>query len=879
MSVIDQERNGKGIQTLGTEFQDLVAAGHGCIIPHTNGKTYCVFARNFLNAVDERRLYISFTADNGVTWSVPTQLTSGHWDDDPSGIQLDTSSTASDIGVIFNRATNPITINSCILTRIGIDQSSLALTTPVDPITGSPAQFKYASLVKVAAGYKIFAITSNFISTASVQVYANPNFTDNTWTGSVLANFWGGSTFNPFSLVVKRLANGDLAAISVVRSALNGTAAQGPGNTPKAIVRTDVMTSFSNDDGATWSTVQNLTNYAGTPSLDLAGLTVALAADLTQLSDGTIVVAYQEGVTPQYVDNNTTLVLPSNAGNVTCAIYHSGKNYLILGADDVTNGGIFIFNLTGQTVTHINTSSTPAIWGNSIQSMDLSSDEKYLAVGHTAGLEIIDTTNASIAAWTITPIRTTTTPASRVASMHKVRFDSSGYTLFVSYGTASATNVYGFLIDASAPSSLTDLMSTVGGTVANVEFVVTSGCVYALPLAGRISRTNKTTGADVYTTNIGGSSSWSVLAYDTVNIELVLGGQQATGESGISRVSDTGSTFSVIASFNSGTNPTGPNATFIPAEFQEVPGNGIFFHGGTDSGASTLGYYSFGIQKPLGYLGFTRNDLDLGENVWGTPIQCGAVLKSASWFLSAAGAAATMFSLTKSGRPRYAFFPYNTGTHQLTTAGVDFYDMTNTLHLASFDKLQKISLAADSIDTLICYFRKADLTIDTGQWSAAIAFVEPDTRRLSMRARILNTYTKTLNMRARIRTNPTVTIDMRARIVIANCISMRAHIVPVKLATIQMRARILGTKNTKVLNSFNVSRIGQARIEFTFFAGSANVRGQTLSMQARIVKAMQTRITGVFLVYNLRSGAQNVSLGVNQTTYQILRMRARISNP
>jgi hypothetical protein len=878
MAVIDLERNQKGIQTLGTEFQDLVAAGHGCVIAHTNGYTYCVFARNYSNAVDERRLYISKSTDNGVTWSAPTQLTSGNWDDNPSGIQLDTSSTTSDIGVVFTRATDPVTINSCTLTRIGIDQSTLALTTPVDPITGSPTGLKYPSLVKVAAGYKIFSITAVYASSADVSVYSNSDFTTNTWTGSTLATFWGSSTLNPFSLRVKRLANGDLAAISVVRTALNGATTQGPGNLPRAIVRTDVYVAFSADDGATWSAVQNLTNYSGTPSLDLIGLTVALDADLTQLSDGTVVVAYQEGITPQYVDSNTTLVLPSNVGNVTCAVYHSGKNYLILGCDDTTNGGLYIFDLTGQTVTHINTASTPAIWGNAVKTMDLSSDEKYLAVGHTAGLEIIDTTDPTISNWTITPIRTTTTPASRVASMHKVRFDSSGYNLYVSYGAASVSNVYGFWIDASAPSSLTDLMATIGGGVANVEFVITSGALYAIPIAGRISKTNKVTGADTYTTNIGGSSSWNTITMDDVNNEIIVTGTQSGGSNGLSRVSDTGSGFSVTQDFNTGTNPSIGSLVLGVAQNRRVNGNGLFYNYGA-SGATTAGYYSFGIQKPLGWLNFARNDLDLGENAYNSTWQGSAVLKDGSWLLMTNGANAVLISLSKSGRPRYGFFPYNTGTHQLTTTGVDFYDMTNTLHLASYDKLQKISLTSDSLDTLICYFRKADLTIDTGQWSATIAYVEPDTRRLTMRARIRNTYTQTLDMRARIKATYTAALDMRARIVFAQCVYMRARIVPITSQSMTMRARIFARKQTVLENDFLVSAAQVTKMRSLFYATYGNVRNQSLTMKARIAPVYKQRMTSGFIVYNSQSGALMLQQAAALSTLQIMQVKARIAIP
>lgn len=878
MSVIDGQRNAKGIQTLGTDFQDLVAAGHGCVIPHTNGKTYCVFARNYSNAVAERRLYISVSSDNGVTWSAPTQLTSGHWDDNPGGIQLNTASATSDLGVIFTRATDPVTTNSCVLTRIGIDQATLALTTPIDPITGSPTGFKSPSLVKVAAGYKIYVVTAVYTSSAALQVYSNSSFTTNTWVSSTLANFWGGSTLNPFSLSVKRLLNGDIAAISVVRTALNGSTSQGPGNLPKAIVRTDVMVAFSTDDGATWGTVQNLTNYSGTPSLDLAGLTVALDADLSQLTDGTIVVSYQEGITPQYVDSNTTLVLPANAGSVTSAVYHTSKNYLILGTDDTTNGGVFIFDLTGQTITHLNTASTPALWGNQVKTLALSSDGKYLAVGHVDGLEILDTTNASIAAWTNTPIRTTTTPASRVASMRSVKFDTSGYTLYVAYGAASINNVWGFLVDASSPVTLTDLMATVGGGIATVDFEVAPNCLYAVTLGGRITRTHKSTGVDVYTTNIGGASSWQVITYDDVSNEVVVGGTQFGGLNGISRVSDTGSGFSVLTDYNTGSNPSGPNGSFASAQFRRVVGNGVFYQAGA-SGARTLGYYSFGTHRPLGYLNFAANDLDLGENAWTSTLSGSAVLKSGAWLFMGSGAAAVFISLTKSGRPRYGFFPYNTSTHQLTTAGVDFYDMTNTLHLAGYDKLQKMRVCADTIDTLLAYFRKADLTVSTGQWSAVIAFVEPDTRKLSMRARILNTYTKAFQARARIRTNPTSTINIRARIVIAQCIQIRARIVPVNTSSVQMRARILGGKTTRLLNDFDVSRASQGKVQFSFYAGKAQVGQQTLSMRARIAQVFQARITGSYLVYNQRSGGSSIGFSANQATYQILRIRARISNP
>lgn len=876
MAVLNQQRNQKGVQTLGLEFQELVAAGHGYMVPHTNGSTYCIFARNFDNAVQERRLFISVSSDHGATWSVPVQLTSGNWDDNPCGLQLNPLSTTSDIGIIFTRAASVTASNAQTMTRIGIDSSTFALTTPVDPITSSPTGFKYLSLVTTASGFAIFAINSAYAGSASVAKWTNTAFTTNTWAQTGLSNFWGGSTLNPYSLSVKRIANGDLGAISVVRTNLNGTNAANIGNQTSAIVRTDVFVSFSSDDGVTWSSPQNLTNYTASPDLDLIGLTNAFDADLAGLSDGSVVVAYQEGVAPQFITDSTTLALPGTAGGVNATIYHATHNLLIIGTSDVTNGGVWVFDLTAQTRTRIFSSGTPAIWGNSINDLALSFDDKYLCVAHTAGLEIIDTTSATISSWTVTPVRTTTTPASRVAPMFECQFGPSGYDLYVSYGTVSVTDVWGFKVDASnVGGGLIDLQSATGGGVSNLKFVQSGSDLVGITGA-KVIKTFKSNGVSNYTSTISGSD-WAAIARDDVNGEYVLFGTGASVD-GLHRVTDSGSAFTIAQTFTTTSSASAP--TGIVSFIGVVVGSGIYYQSGV-TGAGNMGFYSFGQQKPMGFITYYRSDQAIGENNYNNVLQSSRVIKSGTWLATSTlnSPSLQLISLTLSGRIRYGFFPYNAGTKQLTTSGVDFFDMVNTVRVAPFTKLQKLRFAADNTDALMAYFRKVDLSVTVNQYAAVNGHVEPDAFKLFVRARILKNPSVTETMRARILAHQLKTIDIRARIVFAQCFYARAKIVPISVVTMQCRANIKGSKTRIVLNTFSVSRAGQTVVRMQFFAGNGNVFTQGMSMGAFIVKRRRTTMTGHFIVYNVQSGPIRFGFVANQSSLQQFGMKANIVRP
>lgn len=876
MAVLNQQRNQKGVQTLGLEFQQLVAAGHGYMVPHTNGNTYCIFARNFDNAVQERRIFISVSTDHGATWAVPVQLTSGNWDDNPCGLQLNPLSTSSDIGIVFTRAASVVASNAQTMTRIAIDVSSFALTTPVDPITSSPTGFKYLSLVTTASGFAIFAINSAYAGSASVVKWTNTAFDTNTWSQSGLSNFWGGSTLNPYSLSVKRIANGDLGAVSVVRTNLNGTNAANIGNMTSAIVRTDVFVSFSSDDGVTWSSPQNLTNYSASPNLDLVGLTNAFDADFAGLSDGSVVVAYQEGLAPQFITDTTTLALPGTAGGLNAVIYHATHNLLIIGSSDVTNGGVWVFDLTAQTRTRIFSSSTPAIWGNSINDLALSFDDKYLVVAHTAGLEVIDTTSGTISSWTVTPVRTTTTPASRVAPMFMCQFGPTGYDLYVSYGTTSVTDVWGFKVDASnVGGGLTDLNAATGGGLSNVKFVQAGSDLIGVS-GPRVFKTFKSNGVSNYTTNLTGSD-WAAIAFDDVNGEYVLFGTGASVD-GLHRITDSGSAFAIAQTFTTTSSASAP--TGIVSFIGVIVASGVYYQAGV-TGAENMGFYSFGQKKPMGFITYYRSDQAIGENNYNNVLQSIRAIKGGTWLATSTlnSPSLQLISLNSSGRIRYGFFPYNTGTKQLTTSGVDFYDMVNTVRVAPFTKLQKLRFAADNTDALMAYFRKVDLSVNVNQYAAVNGHVEPDAFKLFMRARILKNPTVTDSMRARILTHNTKTLDIRARIVFAQCFYARAKIVPISVVTMQCRANIKGAKSSIVLNTFLVSRVGQASVRMTFFAGNGNFTSQTLGMGAFIVKRRRTSMTSHFIVYNVQSGPLKLGFKTSQSSLQQFSMKANIVRP
>lgn len=873
MPILDQLRNSAGIQALNTDFQNGLAAGHGYLIPHTNGRVYCVFARNYFNAVEERRLFISYSEDQGQTWTVPTQLTSGNWDNNPCGLQLTES---DDIGIVFTRRTSTTSTgdDETALSQFSVDPDTLSLTTAIGEITPLFEDYKYPSVVKTSAGYAVFAIPVSYGSNPQVRRWESSEdvfFEPTSWADSDFIDFWGTSDLAPFSLSVRRLSNGHLAAVSAVRTAANGGTGGSDlraGQVPPGIFKLDVYVVFSDDDGVTWGTPQNLTSYAGDPDLSLSGLKSALDADLVELSDGTIVVAFGEGFTPQFIGDSTDLSLSTSIFNTAKILYHATHDLILIPSEVSTDGGLFIFDLGAQTVTRLHTGSTPALPNNLVREIALSADDKYLAVARSTGLDIIDTTDPNPTNWTIdATLNTSSSPATAASGMRFCQFDSTGYILYVSY-SSGVSGKWGFRVDASnVAGGIVDLTCTAGGTPANSPFVVTPNEIYVVIPTDRISKVNKTTGVQAYSTTF--SAQWRNIVYDDLNDELIIAGNLfgTPDKEGLHRVADSGSAFSVTESFYSGSTPSvsgvvgyASSASNTRLANRTIPGVGFYY----DVDTANEGFYSFGQQKPIGFITAATYDSAIGENQFNFIYGYG-LLDSLGWRASTEGGnIATFISLANSGRLRYGYFPYNAGALQLTTAGVDFYDMVDSSAVGSvYTKLQKVRITADANDSIFAFIRQTDLSDANNPYSAMVGVVTGSSG-LSMRACIALPPGH-MTMRGRIRIQVTQSFSMRASIGL--------------LRKMSMRAAIRGQRSVVSGHIFYVERDEETRLRMEFYGGNGTVLPFELSMQAHIIQSRRARMTGHFVVYNAQSGSFQPQFSAQTGMVQTLAMRALVIKP
>jgi hypothetical protein len=859
MAVIDLQRQHVGIQSLSSQLSNYVAAGQGAMLLHTDGYVYCVFARTYIDGVSQRRLYMSRSNDTGLTWSTPIEISSGYWDDDPAIIQLDLGDTGSDIGIVFTR--------NDTLTRFTCDKDTGYATSPYDPITGTVQYKKWVNVVHTSGGFMILCLARDGINSPYVYEYTNSDFTTNSWSAASKTVFPANG--EPMSMRVKRLSNGHFALVGAYRTSLDGRAGTessgiGMSNLPAGMLRCDVGVFFSSDEGSTWTSAQKLSNYTGTLAFDLVGITSVASVDLEQISDTRIIIGYQEHTTPMFASPDTTLVMTSGMGNMSNVIYLESKNMLLFGGDNTTNGGLFALDIDAQTITRIYSGSTPALWTNDVAVIAVSTDNNKLAIGTiTGGVTVLDISDASPLNWTIIKeLRTTSTPATLINNITQIHWD--GNTVFYfSYGAFSGNHNWGGRYDTGDNSLVTMLGSYQFNQVV-YDFVVQSGKI-VIVTTGRIEAIDKSSGAVLYTTLL--SDTYTDLLYDSVNDEYI-----ALHTSDLLlRLQDTGSAFSTLEALNATTTPawTGMDSSYGKAE---IPGKGFFIFSD-----NRLVWYSYASRRPSGgregnyYLG-------LGENINSTSFRRGCSIQDDTWVVFPRSQQLILQNLVNIGRIRYAFFEYDSGSKQLITTGVDFYDVCNSIKVGTNLKtLQFPRFCRDADDRLYWYFSRWDINQPGGnELAPVIGIVEPDTVKLTAMARIKQIYTKTFTGQGRIKQNYVSNLDARMRIVFAQCIKAQARIVPRQERTLTMQAQIKNWKSTSCRVSFSVQREGKVRkLRLNFWVNTGYTRSSSLTAQACIAQTYTWRVTGHFLVRVQASNA-NLAFSVNDTAHQTLNIRARI---
>lgn len=870
MAILDQLRNSLGIFSLNTTLSRTNIQARHALLRHTDGNLYIVWAEAYTTGGNEQRLYFAKSTDTGTTWSTPVAITTGNFDDWPAILQLNLSSTSSNIGIAFNRAATYDQSAQPTIYTVEIDTSG-SVVSAAAPLTGSP-QGRSICLSHTSTGYVVCAMINASVS-SPVRFWTNTTFSTGAWATFLITNLFPANN-EAFSLSLKRLANGDHAVIGAYRTGLSGNIGAGANESLADNVKTDVGVCFSTDNCATWTTVQNLTSYAGSAGISSTGLTCAANADLVQLSDNTVAVLFEEFKAFQVVNASTTLS-SGTSSDVSGIVYHSSKNYIIFGVDDNTDGGIFIVDLTGATITRLHTGSTFALSDNRVRHIALSSDEKYLVTATQTGLDIIDTTNSSINSWTKVHIGTASTPATRVGPIAYARFDGTT-DLYFAYDNGSGVSLcFGGKVNAATVATVTDLLVPTGFVVGDptIRTFDFAGASLVYGFGTKVGKTLKSTGVGQYYVDTGQTilnPRFGVL-YDDVNSELV-----AFAFNRIMRITDSGAALTVAQSFTLASTPAAISNTHQFA----IPGSGIVISVTDDTfnEGCTL-FYSFGDKVPTGILSQKK---DSSLNDYWPKIGLSQILK-ATWLMFSFTGNAVWLDPTYTGRLRYGVFAYNTGTHQLTTAGVNFYDVANSATVgAAYKKLRFARVVRMSNDTLVISANKMDLTATTKQFSLVTGIVAASgaTAQITARARISRSSTVTLSAKAKIGLITSRTFSVRARINKLSTLSIRAKIAEHSRTstTLSTKANIAGHHEQAAMRvTFTVATPGIVRLRIRFFVDKGRYTVRKLNVKAKIAPKLSTRITCHFIVKMPEPTTQTIRFAATTRGVKQLELRARIT--
>lgn len=876
MAILDTQRNRKGIQALTPDFATSVAAGQGSTCRHSDGYIYCVFARNELAGHFARGLYLTRSQD-GVTWSsaVKINMTANNWYDDPAIVEHDSTNLA----LVCNEATGPDATNYLIRTRV--NKLTGAVVDPLDHITGNPSDRKWINLVKTAIDYRLFCLSSDSVTYPAVDVYISNTFTSG-WSSSSIPTIFPANR-QPMSLSVKAMPLSEHMVLSAAyRTSLVGRAgsesgSEGMGNLPAGIMLCDAGVAFSSNYGVSWSTLQNITNYAGTPTLDLIGIPSVVSVDSEEMSDGTITVAYQEAIAPQYISGySPAFKLPTTTGLCEHVIYHAGKNALFITGSDATGGGLFVVNLTTQSVTRLYAGNTDPdgtefLHGsNSVSALSLSADGNLLAIGTTGGgltiLNIIDanplnwtsTINAKVRALRHTSVfaaGSDTWPGATSAydNVFKLAWDGND-DLFWSWGMYGGNTIWGAKYTLS-----TDVFLLMHGSfvfnASKVDFLVEASRIVSTSTGNALSITNK---SGVNTGSIPLSSNPISLVYDSINAKYL-----ALSAEALMRVGTVEE-----AVYTATTTPACPGGGSY-RQLIEVPGKGLII-----GNAHTEFWYSFHDQKPYGHLVHSRHSA-IGENQNNTVgVNWGKVM--GDWLAKPTFNGVIFVNHANTGRIRYGQFPYDSGNKSLVTNDVDFYDMVNALKVPDISNLRFPRLTRDANDYLYCYLNRFNLSRNGQEFAPVIGLVEPDTRKLYLRAKIVATSTRNLYIRGKLskRIEDANLLRIGVKIVFAQCLKLKARIVPHLGQATQLRACILNTKTIHIPGIFTIQKTDlQKRLHVSFYANTGNMRARYVDVRACISQATVYRATGHFLVAKPSTTTTYGAIAIYQQT---LSMKASI---
>src|SRR5690606_31170422 len=230
-------------------------------------------------------------------------------------------------------------------------------------------------------------------------------------------------------------------------------------------------------------------------------------------------------------------------------------------------------------------------------------------------------------------------------------------TVFFTYDGISGS-VYGGIIDASAPSTITSLNFPAGmPSTGIIPGLAIAGSKLYSAYASYVFATNKTTGAGLYYTDIAGLSVFPTfrkpLHYIPSTGEFIVFGTNT-----IYRVTDGGSSFSQVGStITTATNP----ATFGNAATWSGFSSGNIIVNGNNT--TPFGIYS-GPSNVWYPTAVCPTDYIFGFQMFAGERQISEItINSKKWFMDPAPVEINRVAFN-TGRLRYGIYAYNTGTHQ-----------------------------------------------------------------------------------------------------------------------------------------------------------------------------------------------------------------------
>lgn len=874
-NILDSLRDDRGVRILDTQLDSISGlAGNYDLLYHTNGTIYATFARTNLDRPDasqiiDRQIWAASSIDGGASFSAPLQITArGHWDDSPALCQIDPTDVNSPIGMVFTRAnvySDPTNnLGETVYPYRTLLDTSLTRISPIDILTNSYGGSYALSLFRANNRFVLVTLTGldNLTIYENLIIGDNPadGFLDNAWTRRYINGFAG--TYNLSSLKVRCLKNGHLALVGAVAKTTVGD-----------IPKCDLGVSFSSDDGYTWTAFQYLTNYAGTPALDMVGIDQCLAADIAEIGDNQLAIVYQEGRPAQTLGNYSSPTLAARRGAIT---YHAGKNLLFIGGNngsDSVSNGIWVYNPATQTfIFHITPTSTPSVWSQYIYSLAISTDGKYLAAGTSGSLDIWDISATDPAAWTVvSSLRKTTTPALTSANIGWVKFIDDRHLLFgnlseVGGGTHTAvwggmldvTNISGGITPLTTPSIYVYYINNFSEIhVSDTEIhVASAGYFWVNALSdGSLSR---------YCAITGGTPTDTL--YDAINDEWIL-----PYSSTIYRLHDRDSALTLVDTLTTTTNPM---ILFgIQASMGLHSGALIYLNDG-------IAWYDYTSRTFTGPIQSNAEIDVLGINFTHDDVYASYILKGQDWIAYITDAGYQLQYVKTTGKLRWGVFTYNPSTKLIDLGSDDLSLMCDTGWVPSDDAEHLVKpriCRTPGGNVCLTAFRYYPTRIGARPLALVTGVMDLENKQLGMKACIANRTANppTVRFKSRVSKPLVPTMSMRVRLQHAQCLKMGAFIMSGQLKDLSAKACILGRKSNRWPGDFSVvsgSLKQRLRLQFTVNTGYNGIWG--CSMKARILQKASTRFTAHFVVAVNPTTAGFVSESIKLSYLNILGMKA-----